>query len=132
MRRHLEPGSDHPITIEPKDTPVSVKLAGDIVLASQTHLELREAAYPPVAYLPRTDIDLSRLIRSDHTSWCPYKGEATYFHLQTASGEIIENAIWTYETPFPAVATIKDALAIYANKVDAIEIGGRGKSAPSS
>ena len=57
MRRHLEPGPDHPITIEPKDTPVSVKLAGDIVLASQTHLELREAAYPPVAYLPRTDID---------------------------------------------------------------------------
>lgn len=73
--------------------------------------------------MPRKDIDLSRLIRSEHSTWCPYKGEAAYFHLRTASGEVIENAIWTYETPFPAVAAIKDALAVYANKVDAIEIG---------
>ena len=123
MRRHLEPGPDHPITIEAKNSPVSVKLAGDIVLASETHLELREAAYPPVAYIPRLDLDLSRLMRSDHTTWCPYKGEAAYFHLRTASGDIIENAVWTYETPFPAVAAIKGALAVYPNKVDAIEIG---------
>lgn len=123
MRRHLEPGPDHPITIEAKNSPVSVKLAGDIVLASETHLELREAAYPPVAYIPRLDLDLSRLMRSDHTTWCPYKGEAAYFHLRTATGQIIENAVWTYETPFPAVAAIKGALAVYPNKVDAIEIG---------
>ena len=123
MRRHLEPGPDHPITIETKNTPVSVKLAGDIVLAAATHLELREAAYPAVAYIPRVGLDLSHLVRSEHTTWCPYKGEAAYFHLRTVSGEIIENAVWTYETPFPAVAAIKDALAVYPNKVDAIEIG---------
>lgn len=123
MRRHLEPGPDHPITIEAKHAPVSVTLAGDIVLASATYFELREATYPPVAYIPRTKLDMSRLVRSEHSTWCPYKGEAAYFHLHTASGEIIENAVWTYETPFPAVAQIKDALAVYPNKVDAIEIG---------
>ncbi|NQY40877.1 MAG: DUF427 domain-containing protein [Henriciella sp.] len=123
MRRHLEPGPDHPITIEEKNTPVSVKLAGDIVLASKTYVELREATYPAVAYIPRETLDLSRLIRSDHTTWCPYKGEAAYFHVRGAKGEVIENAVWTYETPFPAVAAIKDALAVYPNKVDAIEIG---------
>ena len=123
MRRQLDPGPDHPITIETKNTPVSVKLAGDIVLAAATHLELREAAYPAVAYIPRVGLDLSHLVRSEHTTWCPYKGEAAYFHLRTVSGEIIENAVWTYETPFPAVAVIKDALAVYPNKVDAIEIG---------
>ena len=123
MGRHLEPGPDHPIEIEPKNTPVSVKLAGESVLASETYLELREATYPPVAYIPRDQADLARFERADHTTWCPYKGEAAYFHLRAANGTVIENAVWTYETPFPAVAAIKDALAIYAHKVDAIEIG---------
>lgn len=123
MRRHLEPGPEHPITIEPKNTPVSVKLAGAIVLAAETHLELREATYPAVAYIPRDQVDMSRLERSAHTTWCPYKGEASYYHLRAANGDRIENAVWTYETPFPAVAGIKGALAVYPNKVDAIEIG---------
>lgn len=123
MRRHLEPGPDHPITIEPKNSPVSVKLAGETVLASETHLELREASYPAAAYLRRDQVDMSLLQRSEHTTWCPYKGEASYFHLRTQDGRLIENAVWTYETPFPAVAAIKDALAVYASKVDAVEIG---------
>lgn len=123
MRRHLEPGPDHPITIEPKDTPVSVKLAGETVLASETHLELREASYPAAAYLRRDQVDMSRLQRSEHATWCPYKGEASYYHIRTQDGRLIENAVWTYETPFPAVAAIKDALAVYASKVDAVEIG---------
>lgn len=123
MRRHLEPGPDHPITIETKNSPVSVALAGECVLASQTHLELREASYPPAAYLPRAEIDMTRLERSDHTTWCPYKGEASYFHLRLKDGSRIENAVWTYETPFPAVAAIENALAVYPNKVDAIDIG---------
>lgn len=123
MRQHLEPGPDHPISIELKATPVRIVLAGEPVLASQTHLELREASYPPALYLPRDELDLSKLERSDHTSWCPYKGEATYYHLRRGDGSLIENAVWTYETPFPAVAAIKDALAVYTDRVDAIEIG---------
>lgn len=123
MREHLEPGPDHPITIELITAPVRIILAGDPVLVARTHLELREAAYPPVVYLPRGDLDLSALERSDHTSWCPYKGEASYFHLRGADGTLSENAVWTYESPFPAVAAIKDALAVYTDRVDAIEIG---------
>ena len=123
MRRHLEPGPGHPIEIELKNTPVSVKLAGEIVLSASHHLEVREATYPPVAYLPRDLVDVSGLERSDHVTWCPYKGEASYFHLTSPDGTRIENAVWTYETPFPAVAAIKGALAIYPNKVDVVDIG---------
>ncbi|MEO0448942.1 MAG: DUF427 domain-containing protein [Pseudomonadota bacterium] len=123
MRRHLEPGPDHPITIEAKQAPVSVRLAGERVLSAPAYLELREATYPAVAYMPRETLDMTRLERSDHTTWCPYKGEAAYYHLRAADGTLIENAVWTYETPFPAVAKIKGALAVYPNKVDAIEIG---------
>ena len=124
MRQHLEPGPDHPITVEPKETPVRVELAGALVLETRSYMELHEATYPPVAYLPREQVDMSALERSDHTTWCPYKGEAAYYHIRTADGGLIENAVWTYETPFPAVAAIKDALAVYPNKVDAIKIGG--------
>ena len=123
MRKHLEPGPDHPITIESIAAPVRVIMAGETVLASQSHLELREASYPPALYLPRDELDLSGLEPSDHKTWCPYKGEASYFHLRRADGSLSENAVWTYETPFPAVAAIKNALAVYRDRVDAIEVG---------
>jgi len=123
MRKHLEPGPDHPISIDSKSTPVSVKLAGEIVLASRTHLELREASYPAAIYLPRRQVDMRRLTPSEHTTWCPYKGEATYFHIRRSDGTLIENAVWTYETPFPAVAEIKAALAVYTSRVDAVDVG---------
>ena len=123
MRRHLEPSQDHPISVTHKDTPVSISLAGVTVLAARHHFELREAAYPPVAYIPRDQVDTSMLARSEHTSWCPYKGEAAYYHIRMPNGALIENAVWTYETPFPAVADIAGALAVYPNKVDTIKIG---------
>lgn len=123
MRRHLEPGPDHPISIESKATPVRIILAGEPVLASQAHLELREASYPPALYLPREELDLTQLVRSEHTTWCPYKGEASYYHVRRTDGSLSENAIWTYETPFPAVAAIAGALAVYSDRVDAIEVG---------
>ena len=123
MRRHLEPGPDHPVTIEQKHTPVCITLAGESVLEARQHLELRESSYAPVIYIPRDQIDMTHLERSDHTTWCPYKGEASYYHLRTANGAISENAVWTYETPFPAIADIGDALAVYPDRVDAIKIG---------
>ena len=123
MRRHMEPSPDHPISIESKATPVRIILAGEPVLVSRSHLELREASYPPALYLPREEMDLSHLVPSDHSTWCPYKGEASYYHLRQADGTMIENAVWTYETPFPAVASIKNALAVYPDRVDAIQVG---------
>jgi len=123
VRRRLDPGQDHPISIESKRSPVRILLAGETVLTAASHLELREASYPAAIYLPRQDLDLSRLKRSDHSTWCPYKGEARYFHVRHPDGTWVENAVWTYETPFAAVAEIKDALAVYTSKVDAVEIG---------
>lgn len=123
MRRHLEPSQDHPLSVTQKSTSISISLAGVTVLASHSHLELREANYPPVAYMPREQVNMSMLERSAHTSWCPYKGEAAYFHIRMPNGDRVENAVWTYETPFPAVAAIEGALAVYPNKVDAIKIG---------
>ena len=123
MRQHLEPTASHPITIKAKSEPVRVMLAGNILLASKTHLELREASYPAVAYIPRSEIDMGGLERSSHTTWCPYKGEASYFHIRKADGALWENVGWTYENPFPAVEAIRGALAVYPNKVDAIRLG---------
>jgi len=106
------PGPDHPITIAPAKGRVIVR-AGDTVIADTTHaLELREASYKPVLYIPRTDAKMAHYRRSTHATHCPYKGDASYFDLPGAP-----NAVWSYETPFPAMAEIKDHLAFYPNHV---------------
>ncbi len=120
MRQRLEPGPDHPITTQIKAARVRIIVSGVTIIDTASHIELSEANYPHVAYLPRAGVDMSALVRSDHTSWCPYKGEANYFHIRRRDGSLSENAIWTYEDPFPAVASIKDALGIYPDRVDAI------------
>ena len=110
------PGPDHPITVTPYGGRVVVRF-GDAVVADTTHaLELREASYKPVLYVPRADAKLDAFRRSDHHTHCPYKGDASYFHLE-ADGQHAENAVWTYESPFPAMASIKEYLAFYPNKV---------------
>ena len=81
---------------------------------------MQEASYPPVVYFPRKDVQMDKLIRTDHHSWCPYKGEASYFSLRANEGSE-ENAVWTYETPFEAVGAIRELVAFYPNKIDGIE-----------
>ncbi|HEY4802997.1 MAG TPA: DUF427 domain-containing protein [Paraburkholderia sp.] len=114
------PGPDHPITIEPAHTHVVVKAGGRVVADTRRALTLREANYPAVFYVPREDADMALLSRTAHKSWCPYKGEASYYSI-TPGGERAVNAIWTYETPHEAVAAIKDHLAFYPDRVDSIE-----------
>jgi uncharacterized protein (DUF427 family) len=114
------PGPDHPITIEPNPGRVVVKVAGRVVADTRAALTLREAHYPPVQYIPRADVEMALLARTDHTSYCPYKGDASYFSIP-AGGERAANAVWSYETPFDAVAVIKDHVAFYPDRVDAIE-----------
>ena len=114
------PGPDHPITVEPARTRVVVKAGGRVVADTRRALTLREASYPAVFYIPREDADMSLLSRTEHTSWCPYKGEASYYSI-TPGGARAVNAIWTYETPHEAVSAIKDHLAFYPDRVDAIE-----------
>ncbi len=115
-----EPGPDHPIAITPNPHRVRVVLGGFIVAETTRALTLREATLPPVLYIPRTDAKMDLYERTPHHTHCPYKGEASYFTL-TAGGLRRENAVWTYEQPFPAVAAIRNHLAFYPSKVDAIE-----------
>ncbi|MFC3107636.1 DUF427 domain-containing protein [Undibacterium arcticum] len=114
------PGPDHPITIEPNPTRVVVSIAGRVIADTRAALTLREASYPAVQYIPRKDVDMSLLERTDHATYCPYKGECAYYSIPIG-GERSENAVWTYEAPFAAVAEIKDHLAFYPDRVDAIE-----------
>ncbi len=114
------PGPDHPITIAPNPAHVVVSVAGRVVADTRAALTLREAAYKPVQYIPRGDVDMSLLARTDHSTWCPYKGDCAYYSIPLG-GERSVNAVWSYEAPFPAVAAIKDYVAFYPNRVDAIE-----------
>jgi len=113
------PGPDHPITIAPKPGRVVVTVAGRVVADTRAALTLREASYPAVLYIPRQDADMALLQRTDHGSYCPYKGDASYYSIP-GGGERSANAVWTYETPYEAVAAIKDHLAFYPDRVDAI------------
>ena len=116
------PGPDHPITIVRNGGRVRVLFAGRTVADTSRALTLKEAHYPPVHYVQRADAEMSLLTRTPHHTHCPYKGEASYFTI-TAGGRSAENAVWSYEQPFPAVADIKEYLAFYPDRVDAIEEG---------
>ena len=113
------PAPDHPIEIRPSSSRVVVTVGGKVIADTRGALTLSEAGYPPVQYIPRRDVDMSALARSDHASYCPYKGEASYYSIP-AGGDRSTNAVWTYETPFPAMAEIKDYVAFYPDRVDEI------------
>lgn len=110
------PGPDHPITIMPHEGRVIVRF-GDAVVADTTRaLALKEANYPVVLYVPRDDAKLSHYERTAHATYCPYKGDASYFTLVDGENRS-ENAVWTYEKPYPAMAEIANHVAFYPSKV---------------
>jgi uncharacterized protein (DUF427 family) len=113
------PGPDHPISIEHNPARVVVSVLGRVVADTRNALTLREATYPPVEYIPRKDVDFSQLERTDHTTYCPYKGDCSYYSLP-AGGEKSVNAVWTYEDPYLAVAQISGHVAFYPDRVDEI------------
>ena len=113
------PNPDHPISIEPNRSRVVVKVGGKIIADTHDALTLREASYPAVQYIPRRDVDMAALKRSEHTTYCPYKGDASYYSIP-AGGDRSRDAVWTYETPFAAMAKIKDYVAFYPDRVDEI------------
>jgi uncharacterized protein (DUF427 family) len=115
------PGPEHPISVEENPARVVVRVGGRVVADTRKALSLREARYPAVQYIPRADVDMSLLTRTAHTSYCPYKGDASYYSVP-AGGDRAANAVWSYESPYPAVAPIKDYLAFYPDRVDSIEI----------
>jgi uncharacterized protein (DUF427 family) len=114
------PGPDHPITMTRNSKKIRVTLGGQVIAETTRALTLKEAAYPPVHYIPRADVRMELLERSQHSSHCPYKGEAAYYSIGVA-GHNAANAVWTYEQPYPAVSQIESMLAFYPDRVDAIE-----------
>ncbi len=114
------PGPDHPITLTPNRERVLVRVGGALVADTRAALTLKEASYPPVQYIPRKDVDMNLLQRTDHSSYCPFKGDASYYSIPSG-GEKSVNAVWSYENPYPSVGQIKDYVAFYPSRVDAIE-----------
>ncbi|MFY7069794.1 DUF427 domain-containing protein [Nocardiopsis changdeensis] len=117
------PGPDHPITIEPTGARVVARVGGRVVADTAAALTLREASYPPVQYIPLADVDPALLSPTPTTTYCPYKGTATYRTL-TVDGVELADALWVYEEPYPAVARIAGHAAFYPDKVD-VTVGDR-------
>lgn len=105
-----------PITIGPIAGPVTVAVGSTVLGQSLRALELQEAGYPPVVCIPREDIDMRRLVRTDHTTKCPWKGEASYYSIKGDFG-MLANAVWTYERPLAEVSAIAGHLAFYPDRV---------------
>jgi uncharacterized protein (DUF427 family) len=115
------PGPDHPITIEQTPSRVVVTVNGQVLADTREALSLKEASYPPVQYIPRKDVDMALLERTTHATYCPYKGDASYYSIAN-SGERGVNAVWTYEAAYDAVSEINGYLAFYPDRVDSIEL----------
>jgi uncharacterized protein (DUF427 family) len=113
------PGPDHPITIARADGRVTVTVNGHVVANSDKALTLREASYAEVFYIPMDDVDQSAITRTTRTSYCPYKGDASYFSIP-AGGEKSNDAIWMYAEPYASVAQINNHVAFYPTRVDSI------------
>ena len=116
-REIKEPGVDHPITIAPTEGRVQVRVNGELVADTRAALGLAESTYPVVQYIPLGDVEPAVLSCTDTRTYCPYKGDASYYSV-TAGGTTVEDAIWTYEAPYPAVAAIAGHVAFYPNKAD--------------
>lgn len=116
----LQPGPDHPITVEHNGSRVVVTVAGTKIADTRDALTLREANYPAVQYIPRKDVDMSLLSRTEQATYCPYKGDAAYFTIN-AGGTTLPDSVWTYEQPYDAVSDIKDHVAFYTDRVDLVE-----------
>jgi uncharacterized protein (DUF427 family) len=112
------PDASHPITVQPTSGQVTVHVRGFKVADSRKALSLAEATYPVVQYVPNDDVDFSALRRTETTSYCPFKGEASYYSIQTPEGETLKDVIWTYEQPYPVVAEIAGHLAFYPDRAD--------------
>jgi uncharacterized protein (DUF427 family) len=114
------PGPDHPISISGNERRVVVKVAGQVIADTRAALRLQEASYPVVLYIPRADVDMSKLQRTEHTTYCPYKGDCSYFSIPTGGARSI-NAVWSYEKPYASVSKIDQHLAFYPSRVDSLE-----------
>jgi uncharacterized protein (DUF427 family) len=117
-RTVLIPDATHPITIRPTGSKVTVRVGGAVVAESDNALSLAEASYPVAQYIPLADVDQSVLERTTTQTYCPYKGDASYFTVKTADGGTEADVIWTYEKPYPSVAEIAGHVAFYPDRAE--------------
>jgi uncharacterized protein (DUF427 family) len=115
----LQPSSTHPITVTPTGHHVVVRIDGDTVAETDAALTLQEGSYPAVQYIPIADVAPDRLVPSDTSTYCPFKGDAGYYHVRVGD-RTVDDAVWTYEQPYPAVADIAGHVAFYPNKADVV------------
>jgi uncharacterized protein (DUF427 family) len=118
----LQPSARHPITIEPTGTHVTVRVNGEVVAETNSALTLQESTYPAVLYIPFSDVNSDLLRPTDTATYCPFKGDASYYSVVTSAGEVVDDAIWTYKEPYEAVAAIAGHVAFYPDKAE-ISVG---------
>jgi uncharacterized protein (DUF427 family) len=116
-RAHLTPGPDHPIILERSTSHVVVQSGSVVIAETSRAIEMREASYPTVLYIPIDDVDQRLLRPSEHHTWCPYKGEASYYGIVDGTGSELTDSVWYYDNPFPAVTDIRGHVAFYADQV---------------
>ena len=116
-RPHKTPGPDHPITLERSPSRVIVASGSVVIAETDQALEMREASYAPVLYVPLVDVHHDLLQPSDHHTYSPYKGDASYYDIIDGNGTDLTAAVWYYDEPYPAVAEIKGHVAFYADRV---------------
>jgi|SRR4051812_34640732 uncharacterized protein (DUF427 family) len=121
----LQPGPDHPITVTPNHNRVVVTVGGKVIADTRNALTLQESTYPPVQYVPLDNVDQSALERTATESYCPYKGEASYYSI-VVDGDKAVDAVWEYQDPYPPVAGIKGHVAFYPDRVDSIDVEADG------
>jgi len=116
------PGPDHPITVTATPKRMQVRYGDHVIADSAMALTLQESTYPAVIYFPREDVSMEFFSRTEKTTHCPYKGDANYYTI-LMDGRFADNAVWTYEHPYPAMESIRDRLAFYPNQVEIYEVG---------
>ncbi|HEY0437145.1 MAG TPA: DUF427 domain-containing protein [Phenylobacterium sp.] len=121
------PGPDHPISLERARRRWQVRFAGELIADSGAAIVLNEAHYPARVYFPRADVRMDRLVRTDTASLCPYKGDAAYYSVQVGE-RVAENAVWTYEAPYPAMAAIEGLVSFYPDRVEILEVAEQAAS----
>jgi uncharacterized protein (DUF427 family) len=114
------PGAQHPISVTPTGQRVCVSFNGVVIADSMRALTLQESTYRPVIYIPRADARMDLMRRTEHGTHCPYKGDASYYSVHVGN-RVSDNAVWSYEAPYPAMAAIAGHLAFYPDRVDTIE-----------
>ncbi len=114
----LQPTEQHPITVNKTEGHVTVRVNGEVVADTDDALTLQESTYAAVQYIPLSDVNRDLLQPTDHATYCPYKGDASYYSVVTAAGDTVDNAIWTYEDPYEAVAAIAGHVAFYPDKAE--------------